>query len=132
MGVESVASVQIDKLIGVLEVAVRKEHGCAEEAIAEEGAAVTAAHERAGDVRVEAAAIVGEKDAARVRRAIERASAHERCESTYGNVWERWIDRRSERIAGEGLGYRCVEIGVRAGGTEAVTEICVERDFESA
>ena len=101
----------------------------AEEAVAEEGAAVAAADEGAGDVGVEAAAIVGEEDAAGVRCAIERACADERGEGADGNVGKCGIDGWGERVAGEGFGDGGVEIGVRAGGAEAVAEVGVESDF---
>src|SRR5262249_2836261 len=116
----------------VLEVAVGEQHGGAEEAVAQEGAAIAAAYERACEVGIEAAAIVGEKDAAGVRRAIEWASADQRRESADWDIRECGVERGSERVAGEGFGDGCVEIGVSAAGTKSVAKICVESDFETA
>src|SRR5262249_19009049 len=129
--VEGVAGVQVNELIGVLKIAVGEQHGRAKETVAQEGAAIATAYEGASEVGIEAAAIVGEKDAARVRRAIERASANQRRESADWDIRECGVERGSERVAGEGFGDGCVEIGVSAASTKSVAEICVESDFET-
>src|SRR5262249_26333167 len=89
--VESVAAAEINLLVALSQVAIRKKHGGAKEAVGSKGAVIAAADKITAQAQAVLRLGIHQKEGSSVRRAPEWTIAHQRPECPDQNVRKRWI-----------------------------------------
>src|SRR5580692_5369807 len=105
VGLERIRHAQIELLICGCEIAIRQQHGVAEETVFEKRAVVSPSHQVAGECAVEFLAVVEQRDASGMRSDQKRPRALKRRERSDRYRWEKRIKRRSpKRLRDDGVG----------------------------